>query len=129
MLDSGVEAPGLVNPGDSSIRIHPLRGVARVDVQILKKNIYTNNMIENLDKFTAKRKKLVERKGKHSTPPCLVIFEDSTNEVKLMNSRSFNNCFVLLRHLNCSVISVVLLQDINRKQIIIIRILFAIDEL
>lgn len=75
------------------------------DVKIPKKNIFTKDMIVNLDKFTKKQKKKTD--GKAKSEPCLLLFEDSTNEKKLMNSKAFNNCFVLLRHYNCSIISVV----------------------
>ncbi len=77
------------------------------DINIPKKNIFTDNFQKHLDNFVQKRKKMVEKRGKLNTQPTLLIFEDSTNERRFMRSKSFLNSFVLLRHLNCSIMSVV----------------------
>lgn len=77
------------------------------DVNIPDKNIYTDNFQTKLNTFMKKRKSLVEKKGKENTDPVLIIFEDSTNQKKFMRSRAFLDAFVLLRHYNCSLMSVV----------------------
>tara|TARA_R110000796_G_scaffold87964_4_gene189403 strand:- start:710 stop:1474 length:765 start_codon:yes stop_codon:yes gene_type:complete len=77
------------------------------DVDVPKKNIHTSNFQSVLDTFIKKRARLVERKGKENTHPTLMIFEDSTNEKKFMKSKSFLDSFVLLRHYNVSIISVI----------------------
>lgn len=75
-------------------------------LKLKKKNIFSKNLEENMEKIIRDRKRLCERKGgPQNCGTCLVYFDDCSGLKSLNNSSSFIDAFVLLRHYGCSVIS------------------------
>ena len=68
--------------------------------------IFSDNMIEELDKIIQKQKPIVEDKGILESDRICCVFEDLTANTKLMRSKPFIQTFVEFRHFNMSPIAV-----------------------
>lgn len=74
-------------------------------LKLKKKNIFSKNLEENMEKIIRERKQLCERKGgPQNCGTCLVYLDDCSGVKQLNNSRALIDCFVLLRHYGTSVI-------------------------
>jgi hypothetical protein len=74
-------------------------------LNVPKKNVFTSDMVDNLDDVISKLEKESKDKGPQHMKRTLIIFEDVSSNRDLLRSKSFTKCYVQGRHLNMSVIA------------------------
>jgi len=74
----------------------------QLESQIDHEDLICDDLEKELEKFVTDRASECENKGVENTKPWLVVFEDLTSEIKLMNSPAFTKMWVQNRHLNLS---------------------------